>query len=136
MRSHRGTLWKRGARVGSRPRTAAALEEELEALEVADEKGCEEILAFATSAVRDSVNADAVLDHVHERTDVRIEVLSGEDEARLASQGVLMGWPDADGLVADLGTGERTVGLRADLDALRRDAALLCSAGGFPGAAR
>ena len=53
-----------------------------QALEVADEKGCEEILAFATSAVRDSVNADAVLDHVHERTDVRIEVLSGEDEAR------------------------------------------------------
>ncbi|MSZ75640.1 MAG: Ppx/GppA family phosphatase, partial [Actinobacteria bacterium] len=54
-----------------------------EALVVAEDKGCEEMLGFATSAVRDATNSEAVLDHVHERTGVRIEVLSGEDEARL-----------------------------------------------------
>jgi exopolyphosphatase/guanosine-5'-triphosphate,3'-diphosphate pyrophosphatase len=78
-----------------------------QALEVADEKGCEEILAFATSAVRDSVNADAVLDHVHERTDVRIEVLSGEDEARLTFLAVRrwFGWSAGRLAVFDIGGG-------------------------------
>ena len=32
-----------------------------EALVVAEDKGCEEMLSFATSAVRDAVNSDAVL---------------------------------------------------------------------------
>ncbi len=78
-----------------------------QAFEVADEKGCEEILAFATSAVRDSVNADAVLDHVHERTDVRIEVLSGEDEARLTFLAVRrwFGWSAGRLAVFDIGGG-------------------------------
>ena len=35
-----------------------------EALVVAEDKGCEEMLGFATSAVRDAVNSDEVLDHV------------------------------------------------------------------------
>ena len=34
-----------------------------------------------------------------------IRVLSGEDEARIAAEGVVAGIPDADGLVADLGGG-------------------------------
>jgi exopolyphosphatase/guanosine-5'-triphosphate,3'-diphosphate pyrophosphatase len=54
-----------------------------EALLVAEDKGCEEILGFATSAVRDAVNSDEVLAHVRERTGEEIAVLSGEDEARL-----------------------------------------------------
>src|SRR6188474_2588046 len=53
------------------------------ALVVAEDKGCEAMLAFATSAVRDAVNSDAVLDHVRSSTGVALEVLSGEDEARL-----------------------------------------------------
>ena len=36
-------------------------------------------------------------------TGITLRIATGEDEARLAAQGVLMGWPDADGLVADLG---------------------------------
>ncbi len=35
-----------------------------DAMSVAEDKGCEEMLAFATSAVRDAVNSDAVLAHV------------------------------------------------------------------------
>ncbi len=34
-----------------------------------------------------------------------IRILSGEEEARLAAEGVLAGIPEADGLVADLGGG-------------------------------
>ena len=33
---------------------------------VAEDKGCEEMLAFATSAVRDAVNSDDVLDQVRD----------------------------------------------------------------------
>src|SRR6478736_7786257 len=52
-----------------------------QAIRVAEDKGCEDMLAFATSAVRDARNSEEVLDHVHDRTGVRIDVLSGEDEA-------------------------------------------------------
>ena len=38
-----------------------------EARAVAEEQGVEELLPFATSAVRDASNADAVLDTVEER---------------------------------------------------------------------
>ena len=36
-------------------------------VEVAEDKGCEEMLGFATSAVRDASNSDEVLDHVRDR---------------------------------------------------------------------
>jgi exopolyphosphatase/guanosine-5'-triphosphate,3'-diphosphate pyrophosphatase len=78
-----------------------------EALVVAEDKGCEDMLAFATSAVRDSANSDAVLDHVHEQTGVRIEVLSGEDEARLTFLAVRrwFGWSAGRLAVFDIGGG-------------------------------
>src|SRR5687767_11203135 len=37
-----------------------------EAVTVAEDKGCEEMLGFATSAVRDAVNSDDVLAHVND----------------------------------------------------------------------
>jgi len=78
-----------------------------QSLVVAEDKGCEDILAFATSAVRDSRNSDEVLDHVHERTGVRIEVLSGEDEARLTFLAVRrwFGWSAGRLVVFDIGGG-------------------------------
>lgn len=54
-----------------------------EAAELVEKLGCDEMIPFATSAVRSATNADEVLDHVREQTGVRLEVLSGEDEARL-----------------------------------------------------
>jgi exopolyphosphatase/guanosine-5'-triphosphate,3'-diphosphate pyrophosphatase len=77
------------------------------ALELAEDKGCEEIYSFATSAVRESVNADDVLDHVRERTGVRISVLSGEDEARLTFLAVRrwFGWSSGRLGVFDIGGG-------------------------------
>ena len=78
-----------------------------QACAVAEDKGCEDMLAFATSAVRDSSNSDAVLDHVHDRTGVRISVLSGEDEARLTFLAVRrwFGWSAGRLAVFDIGGG-------------------------------
>ncbi len=53
------------------------------ATRIAEDKGCEEMLGFATSAVRDSANSDEVLAHVEKHSGVALDVLSGEDEARL-----------------------------------------------------
>ncbi|MEU0879318.1 exopolyphosphatase [Lentzea sp. NPDC005914] len=41
-------------------------------------------LPFATSSVRDSLNADEVMRKVHRRTGVELKVLSGKEEARLS----------------------------------------------------
>jgi exopolyphosphatase/guanosine-5'-triphosphate,3'-diphosphate pyrophosphatase len=78
-----------------------------EALVVADHKGCEEMLSFATSAVRDAGNSDRVLSQVRERTGVDIAVLSGEDEARLTFLAVRrwFGWSAGRLAVFDIGGG-------------------------------
>ena len=77
------------------------------ALRVAEDKGSEGILAFATSAVRDAVNCDAVLDEVRERTGQAIAVLAGEDEARLTFLAVRrwFGWSAGRLSVFDIGGG-------------------------------
>lgn len=87
-----------------------------QALELAEDKGCEEIYAFATSAVRDSVNADAVLDHVHERTGARVRVLAGEDEARLTFLAVRrwFGWSSGRLGVFDIGGGSLEIAAGAE----------------------
>jgi exopolyphosphatase / guanosine-5'-triphosphate,3'-diphosphate pyrophosphatase len=78
-----------------------------QALRVAEDKGCEEMLGFATSAVRDAGNSDAVLEHVQERAGVVIDVLSGEDEARLTFLAVRrwFGWSAGRLAVFDIGGG-------------------------------
>ena len=78
-----------------------------DALVVAEDKGCEEVQAFATSAVRDAVNSDDVLDQVRVRTGIAIEVLSGEDEARLTFLAVRrwFGWSAGRLAVFDIGGG-------------------------------
>jgi exopolyphosphatase/guanosine-5'-triphosphate,3'-diphosphate pyrophosphatase len=77
------------------------------ALEIADDKGCEQIYSFATSAVRDADNADEVLRKVRKKTDVDIRVLPGEDEARLTFLAVRrwFGWSSGRLAVFDIGGG-------------------------------
>ncbi len=77
------------------------------ATQIAEDKGCEEMLGFATSAVRDAVNSDAVLAHVEEHSGVALEVLSGEDEARLTFLAVRrwFGWSAGRLAVFDIGGG-------------------------------
>lgn len=54
-----------------------------EAAELSRKLGCDEFIPIATSAVRSAVNSDAVLDAVEKDTGVRLEILSGVEEARL-----------------------------------------------------
>lgn len=59
---------------------------------------------FATAAVRVAGNGDAFVAAVRD-LGLEPEVLSGEEEGRLAAMGVISGIPDADGVVGDLGGG-------------------------------
>ncbi|QYJ03757.1 Ppx/GppA family phosphatase [Nocardioides panacisoli] len=87
-----------------------------ESLAVAEEKGCEEMVPFATSAVRDAVNCDDVLEHVAKRTGVEIGVLHGEDEARLTFLAVRrwFGWSAGRLTVFDIGGGSLEIAAGPD----------------------
>ncbi|MCP2166006.1 Ppx/GppA phosphatase [Goodfellowiella coeruleoviolacea] len=80
--------------------------------------GCDELMGFATSAVREATNAGAVLDRVREETGVRLRVLSGEDEARhtfLAARR-WYGWSAGRLLLLDIGGGSLEIALGRDED--------------------
>ncbi|MEM0987463.1 MAG: exopolyphosphatase [Pseudomonadota bacterium] len=61
------------------------------------------LAAVATAAVRNASDGSLFCRRVVRETNIRLDVASGEDEARLAALGVLFGDPAADGLVVDLG---------------------------------
>jgi exopolyphosphatase/guanosine-5'-triphosphate,3'-diphosphate pyrophosphatase len=71
---------------------------------VAEQMGVPSPRTVATAAVRDASNGAAFLDRVA-AIGLDVELLSGEDEARMAGLGVLAGIPEADGIVGDLGGG-------------------------------
>jgi len=64
-----------------------------------------ELSLVATAAVRTATDGPDFISAIEDRCGVVVEVLSGEDEARLASIGILHGAPQADGLLCDLGGG-------------------------------
>jgi exopolyphosphatase/guanosine-5'-triphosphate,3'-diphosphate pyrophosphatase len=69
--------------------------------------GCRDLLAFATSALRDAPNSAAVLARVHAETGVSLQVLPGEDEARYTFLAVRrwFGWSAGRLLALDIGGG-------------------------------
>ncbi|MFC4534800.1 Ppx/GppA family phosphatase [Sphaerisporangium dianthi] len=78
-----------------------------ESLRIAEDKGVEDIMAFATSAVREAVNGEEVLARLRTATEVDVRVLSGQDEARLTFLAVRrwFGWSSGRLLVLDIGGG-------------------------------
>lgn len=60
-------------------------------------------IAFATAAVRDAQDGSAFVRRVRRECGIRLKVLDGSAESRLAALGVLFGMPDAVGIVGDLG---------------------------------
>ncbi|RCK69170.1 Ppx/GppA family phosphatase [Desertihabitans brevis] len=75
--------------------------------QIADRTGCSRLLPFVTSALRDAGNCDEVIERVQAETGVRLEVLSGEDEARwtfLAARRWL-GWSAGSLALLDIGGG-------------------------------
>ena len=87
-----------------------------EALQIAEDKGVEELLAFATSAVRDASNGDAVLASVRSATGVDIAVLPGPEEARLTFLAVRrwFGWSSGKVLMLDIGGGSLEIAVGID----------------------
>ena len=87
-----------------------------EALRIAEDKGVEDFLAFATSAVRDAGNGDDVLARIQERTGAAIRVLSGENEARLTFLAARrwFGWSSGRLLVVDIGGGSLEIAVGQD----------------------
>ena len=61
------------------------------------------LTAIATAAVREAEDGRAFCQEVREATGIELWVIDGEEEARLSAQGVLLGWPGAQGLVCDIG---------------------------------
>jgi exopolyphosphatase/guanosine-5'-triphosphate,3'-diphosphate pyrophosphatase len=74
-------------------------------VELARALGVERIDALATAAVRDARDGAAFAKALEKRCDIKVQVLTGKQEARRSALGVLCGIPDAEGIVADLGGG-------------------------------
>ncbi len=67
--------------------------------------GVKNLKAIATAAVRDAKNGQYFIERGESASGCSIETLSGEKEARLAAQGIMMGFVNADGIAGDLGGG-------------------------------
>jgi exopolyphosphatase/guanosine-5'-triphosphate,3'-diphosphate pyrophosphatase len=78
--------------------------------------GADDLLAFATSAVREARNGEKVLARVREETGVDLEVLEGEDEARLTFFAVRrwFGWSAGRLLCLDIGGGSLEIATGLD----------------------
>lgn len=74
---------------------------------IAEEQGVLDLMAFATSAIREAANGDAVLEQVSRDSGVTLEVLSGSEESRLTYLAVRrwFGWSSGRLLVVDIGGG-------------------------------
>jgi exopolyphosphatase/guanosine-5'-triphosphate,3'-diphosphate pyrophosphatase len=73
---------------------------------VARAMGADPIEIVATAAARDAENGAAFIAAIRERLpDIGIRVLSGPEEGALSAEGVLLGFPGADGILGDLGGG-------------------------------
>jgi exopolyphosphatase / guanosine-5'-triphosphate,3'-diphosphate pyrophosphatase len=87
-----------------------------EALHIAEDKGVHEMLAFATSAVRDASNGDELLAQIEAETNVAIKVLPGVDEARLTFLAARrwFGWSSGRLLLLDIGGGSLEIAAGVD----------------------
>jgi exopolyphosphatase/guanosine-5'-triphosphate,3'-diphosphate pyrophosphatase len=74
---------------------------------IAGSSGCAELMAFATSAVRDASNSEDVLARVRDETGIELQVLAGEAESRLTFLAVRrwFGWSAGRIINIDIGGG-------------------------------
>jgi exopolyphosphatase / guanosine-5'-triphosphate,3'-diphosphate pyrophosphatase len=106
----RGNLAKAGA--------DALVRAAIDARKNAKQLDCDELLAFATSSVRDARNSADVLKRVAKEAGVDLTVLTGEDEARLTFLAVRrwLGWSAGNLICLDIGGGSLELGAGADED--------------------
>src|SRR6476661_8439461 len=108
-----------------------------ECLVIAEDRGVEDVLAFATSAIREAPNGEKVLARVRDETDTDLQVLSGPDEARLTFLAVRrwFGWSSGHLVVVDIGGGSLELAAGRGPADPRPPAGRPTHRGGRPGAA-
>ena len=62
-----------------------------------------DLVGVATAALRDASDGRAFAKKIRENTGLELTIASGAHEANLAANGVILGWPEANGLVSDIG---------------------------------
>ncbi|RED50881.1 Ppx/GppA family phosphatase [Aestuariispira insulae] len=72
---------------------------------IARSMGAVRIDIVATAAVRDAENGPDFVREIEKRCEIKVKVLTGEEEAHFSGLGVLSGTPEAEGLMGDLGGG-------------------------------
>ncbi len=71
--------------------------------QLAEGMGATPLTVVATAATREAKDGPAFQAEVLHETGLRLWVIDGNEEARLSAQGVLLGWPEAQGIVCDIG---------------------------------
>jgi exopolyphosphatase / guanosine-5'-triphosphate,3'-diphosphate pyrophosphatase len=96
--------------------TSVLVQAATEARPAAEDEGVDDLVAFATSAVRDATDSATVLKAVRDEAGIDLRVLPGEDEARLTFLAVRrwFGWSAGRLLCLDIGGG--SLELAAGLD--------------------
>lgn len=61
------------------------------------------LTCVATAAAREAKDGPDFVREVERETGLKLHVIDGAEEARLSAQGVLLGWPEAQGMVCDIG---------------------------------
>lgn len=76
----------------------------------------QEILAFATSALREARNGNQIISNINKRFDIDLQILSGQEEARLTFLAARrwLGWSAGKLLVLDIGGGSLEIALGQD----------------------
>ncbi len=78
--------------------------------------GVDDLIATATSAIREAPNGEQVLARAEQEAGVKLQVLSGEDEARITMLAVRrwLGWSAGEILLFDIGGGSFEIAQGAD----------------------
>jgi exopolyphosphatase/guanosine-5'-triphosphate,3'-diphosphate pyrophosphatase len=104
---------------------AAMLEIMMECRDLAEEKGCDSIYAFGTSALREAGNRSQICEKVKITTGIKIAVISGDEEAEFLYEAVsgIFDLKGETGVLADLGGGSLELvliekGVKSNLESL------------------
>ncbi|WP_449278972.1 Ppx/GppA phosphatase family protein [Leucobacter sp. GX24907] len=95
---------------------ALIIESIVESVQAAHEVGVDDLISTATSAIREAANGEEVLARITRETGVVLQVLSGEDEARITMLAVRrwLGWSAGEVLLFDIGGGSFEIAQGAD----------------------
>ena len=87
-----------------------------DAVKHANQNKTDEILAFATSAVRDAKNGPEIIQDINQRHQIDLQILTGDEEARMTFLAVRrwLGWSAGKLLVLDIGGGSLEIASGVD----------------------